>query len=235
MSEITAQSIRDTLSAYNTGRFGVDVRYFAQVGSTSDIARELAGQGAPEGTVVMADEQTAGRGRMGRTWVAPPGSSLMFTAIFRPSLPPGHIYRLVMACGLVSNLAQFYADASTLFGGMSGVIYALAGYCWLYQRLRPEDIGRLRVRASNGGLVPLSTLVSMEEAPSLNTITRRDRERSIGFFANVAAGASQAQAVEEAHRIAASVLPEGYHVELSGSAEALRETERELSALGGAR
>ena len=96
------------------------------------------------------------------------------------------------------------------------------------QRLRPEDIGTLRVRASSGDLVPLSTLVSMEEAPSLSTITRRDRERSIGFFANVTAGASQAEAVEEAHRIAAALVPEGYHVELSGSAEALRETEREL-------
>jgi BirA family biotin operon repressor/biotin-[acetyl-CoA-carboxylase] ligase len=102
MSGITAGSIRNTLSAYNTGRFGVDVRYFAQVSSTSDIARELAGQGAPEGTVVMADEQTAGRGRMGRTWVAPPGSSLMFTTLFRPSLRPKHIYRLVMACGLAA-------------------------------------------------------------------------------------------------------------------------------------
>jgi len=96
------------------------------------------------------------------------------------------------------------------------------------QRLRPEDIGRLRVRASSGALVPLSTLVAMEEAPSLSAITRRDRERSIGFFSNVAPGASQADAVQEARRIAESLLPEGYHFELSGSAEALRETEREL-------
>ncbi len=46
---------------------------------------------------------------------------------------------VVMACGLISNLTQFYVDADTLFGGMSGVIYALAGYSWLYQRLRPES------------------------------------------------------------------------------------------------
>lgn len=44
---------------------------------------------------------------------------------------------LVMACGLFSNLAQFYISPDSLFGGMSGVIYALAGYCWLYQRLQP--------------------------------------------------------------------------------------------------
>ena len=96
------------------------------------------------------------------------------------------------------------------------------------QRLRPEDIGHLRVRAANGDLVPLSTVVTMEEAPTLNAITRRGRERSIAVFANVAPGSSQAVAVEEAVRIATPLLPEGYRLSLSGSAEALRETEREL-------
>lgn len=46
---------------------------------------------------------------------------------------------LVMACGLVSNVAQFYSSPETLFGGMSGVIYALVGYSWLYQRLVPRS------------------------------------------------------------------------------------------------
>lgn len=44
---------------------------------------------------------------------------------------------LVLVCALASNLTQFYADPGNLFGGMSGVIYALAGYCWLYQRQCP--------------------------------------------------------------------------------------------------
>jgi multidrug efflux pump len=96
------------------------------------------------------------------------------------------------------------------------------------QRLRPEDIGRLRVRAANGELMPLSTLVTMEERPSLNSVTRRNRERSIGVFANLTPGESQAHAVEEIRKIAASVLAEGYHVELSGAAQALEETNREL-------
>src|SRR5690606_41572980 len=57
---------------------------------------------APEGTLVVADEQTAGRGRMGRRWEAPPGSSLLFSVLFRPDLPASDIYRLVMACGLAA-------------------------------------------------------------------------------------------------------------------------------------
>jgi multidrug efflux pump subunit AcrB len=96
------------------------------------------------------------------------------------------------------------------------------------QRLRPEDIGRLRVRAANGDLVPLSTLVTMEEKPSLSEVTRRNRERAITVTANVAAGKSQAAAVERVQEIGASVLPEGYRVVLSGSAQALQETKREL-------
>jgi BirA family biotin operon repressor/biotin-[acetyl-CoA-carboxylase] ligase len=64
--------------------FGTPHRHFRSVGSTNTIARELAEAGAPNGTVVTADEQTAGRGRQGRTWTAPPGSALLFSAIVRP-------------------------------------------------------------------------------------------------------------------------------------------------------
>ncbi len=69
--------------------FGSPHRHFARVGSTNTVARELAAAGAPHGTVVTAAEQTAGRGRQGRTWTAPPGSALLYSAILRP-LEPGH-------------------------------------------------------------------------------------------------------------------------------------------------
>lgn len=52
--------------------------------STNDRARELAQSGAPSGTVVTADEQSAGRGRRGRVWSAPPGAALLYSAILRP-------------------------------------------------------------------------------------------------------------------------------------------------------
>jgi len=51
------------------------------------VARELAAQGAPEGTLVIADEQTAGKGRLGRRWLAPPGTSLLMSLLFRPRSP----------------------------------------------------------------------------------------------------------------------------------------------------
>jgi BirA family transcriptional regulator, biotin operon repressor / biotin---[acetyl-CoA-carboxylase] ligase len=52
--------------------------------STNERAKELAATGAPHGTLVTADEQTAGRGRQGRTWTAPPGKALLYSAIVRP-------------------------------------------------------------------------------------------------------------------------------------------------------
>jgi BirA family biotin operon repressor/biotin-[acetyl-CoA-carboxylase] ligase len=63
---------------------GVSLRYEPVVGSTMDVAREAARAGAAHGFVVVADEQTAGRGRFGRRWVAPAGANLTFTILVRP-------------------------------------------------------------------------------------------------------------------------------------------------------
>jgi BirA family biotin operon repressor/biotin-[acetyl-CoA-carboxylase] ligase len=65
-------------------RFGGPHRHFRLTDSTNARARELVEAGAPGGTVVTADEQSAGRGRQGRTWAAPPGKALLYSAILRP-------------------------------------------------------------------------------------------------------------------------------------------------------
>jgi BirA family biotin operon repressor/biotin-[acetyl-CoA-carboxylase] ligase len=64
--------------------FGTPHRHYARTDSTNTRARELAAAGAPGGTVVTAGEQTAGRGRQGRTWTAPPGRALLYSALLRP-------------------------------------------------------------------------------------------------------------------------------------------------------
>jgi len=64
--------------------FGLPRRHFRVTDSTNARARELVEAGAPHGTVVTADEQTAGRGRQGRTWTAPPGKALLYSAILHP-------------------------------------------------------------------------------------------------------------------------------------------------------
>jgi multidrug efflux pump subunit AcrB len=97
------------------------------------------------------------------------------------------------------------------------------------QRSRPEDLGRLHVRAKNGTLVPLSSLVTVDTRPTLLQVTRRGRERAITVTANVPQGKSQAAAVELATKIADEGLPPGYHTTLGGASLALEETGRELT------
>ena len=73
-------------SLLDTNYVGRSVTYRDSVDTTMSVAAEEAGAGAPDGAVVVAEEQTAGRGRMGRSWVSPPGVNLYFTLILRPTL-----------------------------------------------------------------------------------------------------------------------------------------------------
>jgi multidrug efflux pump subunit AcrB len=91
------------------------------------------------------------------------------------------------------------------------------------QRSRPEDVSRLRVRTASGDLVPLSSLVSTEERPALQAITRRDRERAITVYANVAPGFSQDQALAEVERLSRET-PLGTRLVLGGASVAFRES-----------
>jgi hydrophobe/amphiphile efflux-1 (HAE1) family protein len=91
------------------------------------------------------------------------------------------------------------------------------------QRSRPEDISRLRVRTRAGDLVPLSSLVTYEELPALQAITRRDRERAITVFANVAPGHAQDEAIKLVESLAKD-MPVGYRIVLGGASVAFRES-----------
>ena len=91
------------------------------------------------------------------------------------------------------------------------------------QRSRPEDITRLRVRTRSDELVPLSSLVTYTEQPALQAITRKDRERAISMFANVAAGHSQDEAIRLVEGLGKG-LPLGYRIVLGGASVAFRES-----------
>ena len=84
-----------------------DVRWFAEVGSTNVVASDLARAGASDGVVVVADHQTAGRGRRGRTWESRPGASLLASVVLRP-IPP----LITLAAGLAA------ADACATVAGV---------------------------------------------------------------------------------------------------------------------
>ena len=87
---------------------------FARVGSTNDVVRAWLVAGTPEVCLAVAGEQTAGRGRDGRSWVAPPGAALLLSVGFRPAwLAPEHVWRLAAIVALAM------ADASESVAGLA--------------------------------------------------------------------------------------------------------------------
>ena len=91
-------------------------------------------------------------------------------------------------------------------------------------RSKPEDIDNIWVWNNRGERVKLADVVDFDLKPSLLSITRRNRERSIGVFANMVPGKSQAAALDVVKKIAVETLPEGYRIELTGGAKSMQES-----------
>jgi BirA family transcriptional regulator, biotin operon repressor / biotin---[acetyl-CoA-carboxylase] ligase len=85
--------------------FGKRVFHFFKTDSTNRVAMELGYAGEPEGTVVMAEAQTAGRGRAGRSWHSERGTGLYFTVLLRPRLAPAQAPLLTMLAGVSAHAA----------------------------------------------------------------------------------------------------------------------------------
>lgn len=83
-----------------TERLGTKFHYFSELDSTNRYARILAEQGAMEGEIVIAEQQTQGRGRLGRTWISPPYVNLYFSVVLRPTLPPEHAPQITLAAAV---------------------------------------------------------------------------------------------------------------------------------------
>jgi BirA family biotin operon repressor/biotin-[acetyl-CoA-carboxylase] ligase len=98
--DLSALSVESIKRGLKTELIGQSIVYYSSIGSTNEVLKELAAQGAPEGTLVIADEQTGGKGRLGRKWLAPRSTSLLMSLLFRPDLPPGQAPRLTMICSL---------------------------------------------------------------------------------------------------------------------------------------
>ena len=82
-----------------------EVRWFAEIDSTNRYLLDEAISGAPDGLVAVADVQTAGRGRLGRRWEAPPGASLLVSVLLRPSLPSSRLHLATVAAGVAAARA----------------------------------------------------------------------------------------------------------------------------------
>ncbi len=96
--------------AAQTRLLGRPVHYWEQVDSTNAAMARLLTEGASEGTVVISDAQTAGKGRVGKTWVSPPGFNLHLSVLLKPAIPviDAHFYTLIGSLAI--------ADACEAYG-----------------------------------------------------------------------------------------------------------------------
>lgn len=92
--------VDDVQAQLDTDRVGRSMRGFETVGSTNTVAAEWAREGAPDGSVVVAEYQSEGRGRQGRTWAARKGQNLMFSVVLRPALAPDRLGLITIAAGV---------------------------------------------------------------------------------------------------------------------------------------
>lgn len=113
MSNVSEHAIRpEELRKYmQPGAIGAEIEIHPELGSTNDRAKELALSGAVHGTVVLAQRQSAGRGRFGRVFHSPEGSGVYFSCILRPQLPPDRAVLLTcMAAVAVARAMEKLAD-----------------------------------------------------------------------------------------------------------------------------
>ena len=106
------EEVKESLRSFNVAYvadllkdsiFGKNIIFKERLGSTNVFLKKIAQGGAAEGTVVIADEQTDGLGRMGRRWVSRKGENLLFSVLLRPTLAPNDVFILTMIFALAGT------------------------------------------------------------------------------------------------------------------------------------
>jgi len=210
--------------------------------STNLRARALAAAGAPHGTLVTAASQSAGRGRQGRTWTAPPGRALLMSLVVRepPALVP--LAAAVAVADAVGAAAQIKWPNDVLVDGrkVAGILvegrpqerWAVVGI-GVNVAVREEDLPEeLRARAAGLGREPADVeavlgdvLLALDrrlcEEPAATLATWRERDWLRGREVGWAGGAGRAAGVDEAGRLLVDV-PGGERVALDAGEVHLR-------------
>lgn len=98
----TMYNKRELEQGLKTKTMGQSIYFYEETDTTNNRARELAQEGAPEGTLVVAEKQTAGRGRRGKVWESPLGTGIWMSLVLRPQIMPAEASVLTLLCGLAT-------------------------------------------------------------------------------------------------------------------------------------
>ncbi len=100
MSFLSENEILKSVGEVELKRLPLHLHLLPETGSTNQVAFELAQKGAPEGTVVLADSQTGGKGRLDRKWESPPGKNVYLSFVLRPKISPALAPQLTLVAGI---------------------------------------------------------------------------------------------------------------------------------------
>lgn len=130
---------------------GRRIEYFEEVESTNSEALRLAQQGAPEGTVVMADAQTRGRGRLDRVWESPPSKNLYLSVLLRPDIPAVSSSLIPLMTGVaVAEVVAQYCPGRVRLKWPNDVLVGGKKICGMLTEMRTRGIGSSSSSSASG-------------------------------------------------------------------------------------
>src|SRR5664280_1167963 len=125
------------------GKFiGLPLYYHPEIGSTNDEAFRLGLSGAPEGTAVIADSQTRGKGRLQRVWYSPPGSNIYTSIILRPNFAPDQAPQISIAAGVaVAEILNEYCPGHVQIKWPNDVLLNKKKICGILAQMKTSANG----------------------------------------------------------------------------------------------
>lgn len=128
-------------SFLSTSVFGKQIQFLEQTTSTNNQALSLAYKGAPEGTAVLADSQTGGKGRMSRSWFSPPGKNIYTTVILRPEMDPALSPQVTLIAGVaVAELLDQYCPGRVTLKWPNDVLIGGSKVCGILAESRSSAV-----------------------------------------------------------------------------------------------
>jgi BirA family biotin operon repressor/biotin-[acetyl-CoA-carboxylase] ligase len=155
LPDMLAPQLRGTI-------FGKHVHHYYKVGSTNTVAMEAASAGAPEGSVFLAEQQTAGRGRGANQWHSARSSGIYCSVLLRPALPPSDVLILSLAAGLAVQSAVQEIDSRVVpdLKWPNDVLIAGKKFCGILTEMNAE-VTRVRY-----GVVGIGINVNQSSFPA---------------------------------------------------------------------
>jgi BirA family biotin operon repressor/biotin-[acetyl-CoA-carboxylase] ligase len=119
---------------------GHSIHYFQEIGSTNDEAFRLGMEGAPEGTVIVANSQSAGKGRLQRSWFSPPRSNIYTSVILRPEFNPANAPRITIMAGLAAaQTIEIYCPRKTRIKWPNDVLLGGKKVCGILSQMQASE------------------------------------------------------------------------------------------------